>query len=303
MIATAPAIGLVLGACGGSSGPATTTPGTSTAVSGASTPGEWASGGTDLITAAYPDTSIFGSLQPCSLSLTESTTEGPCYFSTDTGEDISLGEQGLPMQLCLQLLDTDCNPLADRVIEVWHCDTDGIYSGDTSASEDADRFAGDFCTGGEEEAEASTFFRGQRTTDTDGRVNFKTCFPGWYSSRAIHIHIAVSDQDGTTRAISQLGFADNFTVELCTSHDRYADRGSPDTSLSDDTVFPAEDNDHFLFATEQNADGSLLAYAVLRIDPEATAQSGGGAPDGPGGGDGDRPEPPGDGDRPEPPSE
>ncbi len=291
---TVPAIGVGVSACAGSSSTSGAT--TTSVVGSGSAEGVWASGGTDLISVAYPETSIFDALEPCTLSLTESTTEGPCYFSTDTGEDISLGEQGLPMQLCLQLLDTDCNPLADRVIEVWHCDTDGIYSGDTSESEDADRFSGDFCTGGDEEAESSTFFRGQRTTDAEGRVNFKTCFPGWYSSRAIHIHVAVSDQDGTARAISQFGFADDFTVDVCTSHDRYADRGAPDTSLDDDTVFPADDNDHFLLATEQNSDGSLLSYAVLRIDPEATAESGGegGGPERPEGDDVEQPDPPGE---------
>jgi protocatechuate 3,4-dioxygenase beta subunit len=238
-------------------------------VADAASSGGWASGGTDLITVGYPDSSVFASLGACSLSLTPGTTEGPCYFSTDTGEDISQGSTGLPMQLCLQLVDATCSPLAGYVIEVWHCDTRGVYSGDTSGSDDADRFAGGFCTAGDDEAESSTYFRGQLTTDADGRVNFKTCFPGWYGGRTIHIHFAVSDPDGTSRVISQFCFTDEMCDEICTTHDRYADRGAQDTPLAGgtDTVFPRSGYEEYLLATERNSDGSMLAYGVVRVDP------------------------------------
>ncbi|WP_426752119.1 hypothetical protein [Myxococcus sp. Y35] len=48
-------------------------------------------------------------------------------------------------------------------------------------------YASDFCTSGDAEARAARWFRGVQTTDANGRVNFDTCFPGWYSSRTIHI--------------------------------------------------------------------------------------------------------------------
>ena len=308
---TVPASAAVLTACGSStststsgaaSATATTAPtATTTAVAATATPaateavvaGAWASGGTDLITVDYPDLSIFDTQNACSLSLTQATTEGPCYFSSDTGEDIAEGKTGLPMQLCLLLVDDTCAPLADHVIEVWHCDTRGIYSGDTSASDDASRFAGDFCTAGDAEAESSIYFRGQLTTDTDGRFNFKTCFPGWYAGRTIHIHFAVSDPDGTTRVISQFCFTDEFCDEICTDHQLYADRGLQDTPLAGgtDTVFPA-DYEPFLLTTTQNSDGTLLGHGVVRIDPTAVAESASGAPGG-GGAPGDRGGPPG----------
>ena len=74
----------------------------------------WASGGTELITVGYPADDIFTAANTCAVSLTQGTTEGPCYFQSDTGEDISLGLTGLPMQLCLQVIDTSCAPLADH---------------------------------------------------------------------------------------------------------------------------------------------------------------------------------------------
>ena len=240
---------------------------TSTTVDRASAPttGAWASGGTDLITVGYPDDSIFATAATCAVALTAATTEGPCYFQSDTGEDISLGKTGLPMQLCAQLVDEACNPLEGYTIEVWHCDVRGIYSGDTSSSDDADRFAGDFCTAGDAEAEQSTYFRGQLTTDASGRVNFATVFPGWYSGRTIHIHFAVTDPDGTSRVISQWGFPEAFTTEICTTHEQYADRGVQDTPIANDNVFPSEGYEDYLLTLEQNSDGTLLGYGVIQI--------------------------------------
>lgn len=252
---------------------------------------DWASGGTDLITVAFPETSIFETANTCTVDLTQGTTEGPCYFHSDTGRDISLGKTGVPMMLCAQLVDQECNPLEGYVIEAWHCDTRGVYSGDTSASSDSSSFAGDFCTAGDAEAEASTYFRGQLTTDADGRVDFLSCFPGWYSGRTLHIHFAVSDPDGTTRVISQWCFADELVEEICTTHELYADRGSQDQPLAggSDTVFPSDGYESFLLQTARQSDGSMLAYGVIQIDPTAVATESGG---GPGDDGGDRPGPP-----------
>lgn len=251
----------------------------------------WASGGTELITVSYPPTSIFATANTCHVALTAATTEGPCYFQSDTTDDIALGKTGLPMQLCAQLVDESCAPLAGHTVEAWSCDTRGIYSGDTSASSDAERFAGAFCTDDDAEALASSYLRGQATTDDEGRVNFKTIFPGWYRGRTIHIHFAVSDPDGTTRVISQWCFPDELTEQICTTHDLYADRGVQDTPLAGgtDSVFPA-DYAPYLLNTAANADGTLLAYGVIQIDPESVAAQaatgGSGGSGGPGGGPG-----------------
>lgn len=274
-----PAAALVTAACGSSSTGTTGTTGqatgsttgsttTTTAGGTSATPtSSWASGGTDLISVPYPDTSVFSADDACQIALTESTTEGPCYFQSDTGEDISIGLTGLPMQLSLQVIDGSCAPLGGLVVEVWHCDTAGVYSGDTSNSGDAGRFAGDFCTAGDPEAEQSAWYRGQLTTDSEGRVNFKTCFPGWYSGRTIHVHFAVSDPSGDTRVISQYCFPDEFTENICTTHELYADHGVQDTPLAGgtDSVFRSSDLDGFMFTTQQNSDGTLLAYSTIQV--------------------------------------
>ncbi len=273
----------------------------------ASTAGGWLSGGTNLITVDFPDTAIFDTGGTCNVSLTQETTLGPCYFEDDTGEDMSNGLSGLPMQLCLRLVDNNCQPLEGYTIEVWHCDNEGIYSGDTSESDDGSSFAGDFCTGGDEEAAVSTWYRGKLTTDSDGRVNFKTCFPGWYSGRTIHIHFAVSEDGGSTRnVISQFCFTDEFAKEICTTHELYSSRGEQDTTFAGgDNVFPSSGYEAFLMTTAQNPDGSLLAYHTIQIDPSVVSTGGsGGGPGGerpPGGGGPGGGRPPGGGDPPPPP--
>ena len=103
---------------------------TDTAEEGDTTADGWLIGGTALITAAYPDDSIFDTGGNCEVNLTGSTTKGPCYFQI-LGEDISEGFTGLPMLLCLRLIDSNCDPLANHTVEVWHCDANGVYSGDT----------------------------------------------------------------------------------------------------------------------------------------------------------------------------
>lgn len=238
--------------------------------SGGSTGGSsaWLVGGTGLITAAYPADSIFDGAGTCAVTVSKQTTLGPCYFADTTGEDISEGLQGLPMQLCLRLVDSNCDPLEGYTIEVWHCDASGLYSGDTSNSSDSSSFAGSFCTGGDSAAAKSTWYRGMLKTNNSGRVNFKSCFPGWYRGRTVHIHFAVVDSNGNRKLISQLCFDDGFVSEIFTEHSSYSSRGDQDTPLSGgrDTVFPSSGYENFMLTTEQNSDGSLLAYHTIQLN-------------------------------------
>ena len=223
---------------------------------------DWASGGTVSITESFPDDSLFDTGSSCSVELTESLTEGPCYFDSDYRDDISEQQTGLPMMLCLQLVDSDCNPLSGYEIEVWHCDVEGIYSGDSSDSVYGNGFNSSFCTGNDSAALAAKWFRGIAVTDASGRVNFYSCFPGWYSSRAIHIHFRVKSNN-SDQLISQFGFDDDFVDTICSTHPDYLSRGEPDTHISRDTVFDGDEDE--LFNIAQNTDGSLLAWKRIII--------------------------------------
>lgn len=211
---------------------------------------------------------MFSDSSACQVSLIQPTTEGPCYFGVDQRDDISSGISGLPIQLCLRLIDANCDPLVGWELDVWHCDVRGVYSGDTSNSNDSSRFASGFCTGGDTAAESSTWYRGALTTDASGRVNFKTHFPGWYSGRTLHIHFSVDN--GVDHVISQLCYPDAFAADICTTHGLYSARGEQDTPLAGgrDTVFGSDYEDNLL-TTERNSDGSLLAYATIQVNPSS----------------------------------
>lgn len=230
----------------------------------ATTP-EWASGGTDLIKVNYPPTSLFDNKAPCTGALSETTTLGPCYFESSTGEDISVGETGLPMQLCLRLVDSNCMPLKNYKIEVWHCDVNGLYSGDTSNSADDSKFAGGFCTGRDPIAEKRIWYRGALKTDQEGRVNFKTCFPGWYRGRTIHIHVAVVNEQNQRELVTQFCFTDELCDEICLNHPLYQSRGTQDTPIQSDNVFPPVGYEDYVMKTVKNIDGSLLGYQTLQL--------------------------------------
>lgn len=269
-LAAAPLVGIV--ACGGgSTETSTSSTDTSSASTGGSTGGStgssgtWATGGTAALTANFPADSLFDLGTSCSLALTKALTEGPCYFTVSNRDDISESQVGLPMQLCLRVVDSNCKPLSGLEVEVWHCDVAGLYSGDTSGSSDSSGFNSSFCTSNNANAVKAKWYRGTQVTDSNGRVNFKTCFPGWYSGRTIHIHFRVRNNNND-QVVSQFCFTDALTQEICTTHANYKSRGVQDTTLAAgrDTVFGSNATD-FIFSTQQNNDGSLLAWKTIRL--------------------------------------
>lgn len=264
-----------MGGAGGDPAPASTGgAGTSATASAA-----WATGGTARLAASYPDPFENGPGSSC--SLTCFTTLGPCYAQTLERKDISEGYPGLPMRLSLLLVDEACNVLPGVSVDIWHTSHSGHYSGDDTglgftlppglAGPDAgpDAAAGtaaaglpaDFCTGGDADAEAHRYFRGVQTTDARGRVDFDTCYPGWYTGRALHIHFIVR-RNGQEYVTSQLYLPEELTREILGSHPDYASLGQPDTTNSTDTIFLGPDE---VLEVQRQPDGVLLAYKTLVV--------------------------------------
>jgi protocatechuate 3,4-dioxygenase beta subunit len=76
-------------------------------------------------------------------------TEGPYYVDTGLDRsDIREEREGVPLKLTFNVSRVDqgdasaCGPLAGALVDVWHCDAAGEYSGVE------DNAAGDFDTGG-----------------------------------------------------------------------------------------------------------------------------------------------------------
>lgn len=129
-------------------------------------------------------------------------TEGPYFVDeklnrSDIRFDPSDGsvKQGVPLQLVFhvsQVSDRSCTPLSNAIVDVWHCDAQGIYSDVNDRS---------FNTVGKK------FLRGYQVTNANGTAEFVTIYPGWYPGRTVHIHFKIR-----TDSASQLGY--EFTSQL-----------------------------------------------------------------------------------------
>lgn len=140
-------------------------------------------------------------------------TEGP-YF-VDVGLDRSdirsdssgsVTKEGAPLTLTVNVGRTAsnaCSPLGGAIVDIWHCDADGQYSGVVDRAQ------------GFETAEED-WLRGQQVTDASGSVTFETIYPGWYPGRSVHIHFKIRTPDGY-EFTSQFFFDEDLSDEVLAS--------------------------------------------------------------------------------------
>jgi protocatechuate 3,4-dioxygenase beta subunit len=158
--------------------------------------------------------------------VTPEEMEGPYWFDVDSvRRDIREDREGTPLRLGLRVQDASCAPISDAVVEIWHCDALGSYSGFEAASDAANTpqgvrggagagaqaglgGMGGAGGGGANRTDDETYLRGAQVTDANGVVEFLTVYPGWYTGRAVHVHLKV--HLGTTTALTtQLYFPDD----------------------------------------------------------------------------------------------
>lgn len=237
---------------GSSSGGASSGGSSSSSSSSSGSATAWATGGTASMTGDYA--SPFPLAVAC-LVMT-GVTEGPCTEEADqVRSDISEGYGGLPMRLALRFVDAECSPLEGAKVKIWHTQRTGSYSGDTPNP--------GMCLSSSAEGDKH-YFRGVQTTTADGRVDFDSCFPGWYRGRAVHIHFTVSK--GGRELTSQLAFDPALVTELFESHPDYAQFGQPDTPNASDNIVGGSGAAKFVLATSRLDDGALMAAKEIRAD-------------------------------------
>lgn len=149
--------------------------------------------------------------------MTPESTEGPFYIDADKiRSDIREGRDGTRMRLAFRVRDAEtCDPLPDAVVDVWHCDAEGTYSG---VEGDEDRY-----------------LRGAQVTNRDGIVEFVTIYPGWYPGRTVHFHIKVAPSNAavvTTQVFTTREF--DAKVFAASPYDR---RPGRDVFNEDDGIF------------------------------------------------------------------
>ena len=123
------------------------------------------------------------------LTLTPPSTEGPFYpdkMPLDTDNDlIVLSDRITPAigaitHLSGQVVDIKGNPITNALVEIWQCDSNGVYLHTGSSDKNKDKQDKDFQG------------YGRFLTDRKGRYYFRTIKPSPYVGRTPHIHFAVS---------------------------------------------------------------------------------------------------------------
>ena len=110
--------------------------------------------------------------------------------------NISEGADGVPLVLRLRIVDAMTGlPVIGAVVDIWHCNARGSYSGWSRIDPDKEVDNGDI--GAIARTDDDTYLRGGQFTDKNGVVRFTTIYPGFYAGRALHIHVAVRMVTGT----------------------------------------------------------------------------------------------------------
>jgi protocatechuate 3,4-dioxygenase beta subunit len=170
---------------------------------------------------------------------TPQQTEGPYFVDgmpnrSDIRSDPSDGsvQEGIPLHLIIHVYGLNgngsCSPLKGAKVDIWHADSQGIYS--------------DIADQG---TIGKKFLRGYQLTDNNGRVRFTTIYPGWYQGRAIHIHDKVITFNGSEKNLewtSQLYF-DNSVNEQVHKQPSYSKHGPPDMTNEQDGIYAGPSTD------------------------------------------------------------
>ncbi len=181
-------------------------------------------------------------------------TDGPSYVDeqlnrSDIRSDPASGElrQGAALALAFAVSRIEaaaCTRFAGATVDVWQCDALGVYSDvqDPSAS-----------TLGQK------FLRGYQVTDASGMAAFTTIYPGWYPTRAVHIHLKIRTDAGLGFT-TQLFFDDALTDAV---HRRqpYSAHGQRDTRNADDGFFRLG-GDQLLLDARAAGDGYAATFEI-----------------------------------------
>ena len=178
---------------------------------------------------------------------TSEETQGPYWFDVDAiRSDIREDRPGAALDLAIRAENiTGCAvdgsgavPIPNAVVEIWHCDAGGVYSGfevssiaanggrpggspagasgSTGPGSGPGQVSDGSYTVGTREGSTTddgTYLRGAQVTDANGVVTFTTIFPGWYTGRTTHIHLKVHI-DRSTALTSQIYFPEGTIAEI-----------------------------------------------------------------------------------------
>ena len=194
--------------------------------------------------------------------------EGPYYGSpgplrADIREDCA----GVPLDLRLQVKDISTGqPLSGIRVDIWHSDAKGYYSGYDN-NPDRQPESVQFQSPINDE----TYLRGAQETDADGCVAFKTIYPGWYATRAPHIHVKVY-QGEICILTTQFYFSENWSNKVYVQPE-YRREVAQDTFNRTDTVLAFTQQDiGACWVDISETDNGYVGNVQLGIDLNAVSR-------------------------------
>lgn len=218
-----------------------------------------------------PETTIFSANTSC--ILTPANTDGPYYVLGESiRQDVTEGQAGVPLHLEVQYLDiSTCEPVPDVYVDIWNCNSTGVYGGINETGNVAD--------GGWD----STFLRGIQPTDEDGVASFDTIFPGHYDGRATHTHLLAHSnvtvlpnntiQGGAVTHIGQLFWNEVLRSAVEATYPYNTNTQAITTNADDMWSIVQAENDfdpfpEFMYLSDDISDG-LLAWIQIGINTTA----------------------------------
>lgn len=162
--------------------------------------------------------------------LAPAMTEGPFFVDARLDRaDLTGGSpdpavrDALPLRLEIVFVDVRaaCAPMPGLQVDVWHTDAMGRYSGVL-------------------DQRGTTWCRGHQTTAADGRVAFRTIYPGWYPGRTIHIHVKARRYDAARRVTLEFTtqiFFDDVLNDAVMARMPYAARRPRSTRNAGDGIY------------------------------------------------------------------
>lgn len=119
--------------------------------------------------------------------------------------DLRENQTGIDFYLDIGVIDVEtCEPLSDVALTIWSCNATGSYAGYTGVDPDTVELLDGWTSRDDGTTDDETFLRGIQMTNDDGMAEFLTTFPGYYVTRATHIHVTAQANAGPNSSYSNL---------------------------------------------------------------------------------------------------